>query len=70
MMSDQVYIFKYHVHIQRPDGLAVKASGILVNDPGDVGSIPGKVKFLNFQNFNSYEVLGCSGAYIPSFGLK
>jgi hypothetical protein len=30
----------------------------------------GKSIFLIFKNFNSFEVLGCLGAYIPSFGLK
>ena len=35
-----------------------------------MGSIPGKVKFLNFQNFNSFQVLVCCGVYIDTFGLK
>ena len=47
--SVQVYIFRYRVHIQRPNDLAVKASGIRVNDPGDQGSDPGGVNFLIFQ---------------------
>ena len=49
MMSVQVYIFRYRVHIQRPNGLAVKASVIRVNDIGDQGSDPGGVKILIFQ---------------------
>ncbi len=49
MMSVQVYIFRDHVHIQRPNGLAVKASVILVNDPGDQGLDPDGVKILIFQ---------------------
>ena len=40
------------------------------NDSDDLGSIPGKVNFLNFQNFDSYEVLGCSGVYRHTFGMK
>ena len=49
MMSVQVYIFRFRVHFQRPNGLAVKASVIRVNDIGDLGSDPGGVKFLIFQ---------------------
>jgi hypothetical protein len=48
MMSVQVYTFRYRVHIQRPNGLAVKASGIRVYDLWDLGSIPEKVIFLKF----------------------
>ena len=32
MMAVQVYIFRYCVHTQRPNGLAVKAFGIRVHD--------------------------------------
>ena len=49
MMSIQVYVLRYHVHIQRPNGLAVKASGIRVNDPGDQGFDPDGAKILIFQ---------------------
>jgi hypothetical protein len=42
----RVYIFRYRVHIQGPNSLAVKASGIRVNDPGDQGSDHGGVKIL------------------------
>ena len=48
MMSVQVYTFKYCVHRQRPNGLAVKAFGIRVHDLWDLGSIPEKVIFLKF----------------------
>ncbi len=61
MMSVQVYIFRYQVHIQRPNGLVVKASVIRVNDPGDQGSDPDGVKILIFQisiPLRSWDVLG------------
>ncbi len=45
----QVYFFRFRAHIQRPIGLAVKASGIRVNDTGDQGSDPGGVKILIFE---------------------
>ncbi len=34
-------------------------------DLADLGSIPGKVRFLHFQIF-----VTCSGVYIDKFGLK
>ncbi len=49
MMSVQVYIFRFHFHIQHPKGLAVKALVIRVNDPGDQGSDPDGIKILIFQ---------------------
>ena len=49
MMSVQVYIFRFRVHFQRPNGLAVKAYGNPSYDPGDQGSDPGGVKFFIFQ---------------------
>jgi hypothetical protein len=29
-----------------------------------------KSQIFEFSNFDSFEVLGCSGAYIPSFAVK
>ena len=49
MMPVQVYIFRFEQQITSQDDLAVKASGIRVNDPGDLGSDPGGVRFLIFQ---------------------
>ena len=48
----------------------VKALVIRVNDPQDVGSMPENVIFLNFQKFNSFQVLGRSGVYRHTFSLK
>ena len=70
MMSDQVYIFRYHVQIQRPDGLAVKAFGSESMTPETWVQYLEKSIFLKFSNFDSYDIFTCLGAYIPSFGLK
>ncbi len=69
-ISVQVYIFRFGLHIQGSCGQVVEASGIRVNDPGDVGSIPENVIFLNFQNFNSFQILARSGVYRHTFSLK
>ena len=41
-----------------------------VEDSADLGSIPGRVNFLTFEIFNSYDIFTCSGVYIDTFELK
>ena len=41
-----------------------------VDDSADLGSIPGRVNFLKFEIFNSYDIFTCSGVYIDTFELK
>ena len=43
---------------------------ITVYDSVDLGSIPGRVNFLKFEIFNSYDIFICSGVYIDTFELK
>ncbi len=62
----QVYIFRFRLHIQGQNSLAVKASGIRVNDPEDQGSEPGGFKILIFQisiTLRFWDVLGYIDTY-------
>ena len=52
-------------------GMDQWSSGTITgNDSDDLGSIPGKVRFLNLWIFDSYDIFTCSGVYIPQYGLK
>ncbi len=43
---------------------------ITVYDLADLGSDSDRVKFFDFSNFDSLEVLGRSGVYRHTFGMK
>ncbi len=56
-------------YVQRPIGLAIKASGIWVNGNGDQGSDPGGGQNFDFSDFVSFEVLEHSGVYRHTFEM-
>ena len=68
-MSDQVYKTNFEQQITRRSGLAVKVSSDTDNREIH-GSIPEKVIFFEFSNFDSFDVFMCSGAYIHTFQVK
>ena len=68
-MSDQVDKTTFEQQITRRSGLAVKVSSDKDNRE-ILGSIPEKVIFFEFSNFDSFDVFMCSGAYIHTFQMK
>ena len=68
-MSDQVDKTTFEQQITRRSGLAVNVSSDKDNRE-ILGSIPEKVIFFEFSNFDSFDVFMCSGTYIHTFQMK